>query len=80
MLQSLQQSPPDSANLRVFVAEQVCQGLDEAVQSMKLQEVAEVTVQPQYGYSTEQHDGQQAPVPPNSTLHYIVELAELQKV
>lgn len=58
----------------------MCQGLDEAVQSMKLQEVAEVTVQPEYGYSTEQHEGQQAAVPPNSTLHYTVELLELQKV
>ena len=35
-------------------AEQVCQGLDEAVQTMKVHEVADITVQPQYGYGSQQ--------------------------
>ena len=32
--------------------EQVCQGLDEAVQTMKVHEVADITVQPQLGYGS----------------------------
>lgn len=68
-------------NLLEFVVgeEQVCQGLDEAVQTMKVHEVAEITVQPQYGYKGQNHEGQKAPVPANSTLQYMVELVELHK-
>lgn len=65
----------------LFVAEQVCQGLDEAVQTMKVHEVADITVQPQYGYTDqEQQEGLLAAIPANSTLQYTVELVELHKV
>ena len=47
---------------------------------MKLGEVAQVIVQPQYGFGSEQHQAAQATVPSNSTLSYTVELMELQKV
>ncbi len=47
---------------------------------MKLSEVAEVIVQPQYGFGSDPHQAPQATVPPNSTLCYTVELVELHKV
>ena len=61
-------------------AEQVCAGLEEAVQTMKLNEVAEVIVQPRYGFGVEEHQVPEATIPANSTLFYTVELAELNKV
>ena len=61
-------------------AEQVCAGLEEAVQTMKLNEVAEVIVQPQYGFGNAEHQVPEATIPANSTLFYTVELAELNKV
>ena len=64
----------------LLLAEQVCIGLDEAVQTMKLAEVAEVIIQPQYGFGSEQHQAPQGTVPPSSVLHYTAELVELQKV
>ena len=47
---------------------------------MKLSEVAQVIIQPQYGFGAEQHQAAQATVPSDSTLFYTVELVELQKV
>lgn len=47
---------------------------------MKLSEVAQITVQPQYGFGGEEHQAALALVPPNSTLLYEVELVELHKV
>ena len=64
----------------MLCAEQVCAGLDEAVQTMKLKETAEVIVQPQYGFGDEQHEAPQATVPAGSTLTYTVQLVELHKV
>ena len=66
--------------LLCLVTEQVCVGLEEAIQTMKLSEVAEVIVQPQYGFGSEPHQAPQATVPPISTLCYTVELVELHKV
>ena len=47
---------------------------------MKVHEVADIIVQPQYGYGDREQEGQKAVIPPNSTLHYTAELVELQKV
>lgn len=47
---------------------------------MRLSEVAEVIVQPQYGYGSQEHQLPQATIPANSTLFYNVELVELTKV
>lgn len=47
---------------------------------MKLSGVAEVIVQPQYGFGSDPHQTPQATVPPNSNLCYTVELVELHKV
>ena len=66
--------------LLCLLTEQVCVGLEEAIQTMKLSEVAEVIVQPQYGFGSDPHQASQASVPPNSTLCYTVELMELYKV
>ena len=66
--------------LLCLATEQVCVGLEEAIQTMKLSEVAEVIVQPQYGFGSDPHQAPQATVPPNSTLCYTVELVELHKV
>ncbi len=66
--------------LLCLLTEQVCVGLEEAIQTMKLSEVAEVIVQPQYGFGSDPHQASQASVPPNSTLCYTVELVELYKV
>ncbi len=64
----------------VLLTEQVGVGLEEAVQTMKLSEVAEVIVQPQYGFGSEQHQAAHGTVPPNSILFYTAELVELHKV
>ena len=61
-------------------AEQVCAGLEEAVQTMKLNELAEVIVQPQYGFGSQEHQLADATIPANSTLFYTVQLVELNKV
>ncbi len=66
--------------LLCLITEQVCVGLEEAIQTMKLSEVAEVIVQPQYGFGSDPHQAPQATVPPSSTLCYTVELVELHKV
>ena len=63
-----------------YHAECVCAGLEEAVQTMKLHEVAEVVVQPQYGYGSEEHQTPETTIPANSTLFYTVELTDLSKV
>lgn len=47
---------------------------------MKLSEVAEVIIQPQYGFGGEQHQAPQASIPANSVLYYTAELVELNKV
>ncbi|KAL3141268.1 hypothetical protein ABBQ38_003603 [Trebouxia sp. C0009 RCD-2024] len=70
----------DDNLLRFLVGEeQVCLGLEEAVQTMKLNEVAEVVVQPQYGFGSQEHQLPQATVPADSILFYNVELVELSK-
>ena len=47
---------------------------------MKLSEVAQVIIQPQYGFGDEEHQAPHATVPPGSTLLYDIELVELHKV
>ena len=47
---------------------------------MKLSEVAQVIIQPQYGFGDKEHQAAAAPVPANSVLTYEVELVELHKV
>lgn len=70
----------DDKLLEFIVGEdQVCPGLDEAVQTMKLSEVAQVIIQPQYGFGDKEHQATATTVPANSILTYEIELVELHK-
>ncbi|RWR79920.1 peptidyl-prolyl isomerase-like protein [Cinnamomum micranthum f. kanehirae] len=59
--------------------EQVIDGLDRAVLTMKKGEVALVTIAPEYAYSSTESTQDLAVVPPNSTVNYEVELVSFEK-
>ncbi|CAJ2635053.1 unnamed protein product [Trifolium pratense] len=59
--------------------EQVIDGLDRAVITMKKGEVALLTIAPEYGFGSSESQQELAVVPPNSTLHYEVELVSFVK-
>lgn len=60
-------------------AEEVCEGLDAAVQKMKKGEKAIITVSPAYGFGTvAEHRGRLAAVAPGSTVQYEVELVDFE--
>ncbi|KAJ8748170.1 hypothetical protein K2173_000578 [Erythroxylum novogranatense] len=59
--------------------EQVVDGLDRAVATMKKGEVAILTIAPQYAFGASETKHDLAVVPPNSTLHYEVELVSFVK-
>jgi FK506-binding protein 4/5 len=58
---------------------QVIDGLDKAVLSMKKNELALVTIAPEYGYKAEETRTDLSTVPANSTLTYEIELVEFVK-
>ncbi|CAN1302157.1 Peptidyl-prolyl cis-trans isomerase FKBP65 [Linum perenne] len=59
--------------------EQVIDGLDRAVMTMKKGEVALVIIAPDYAFGTSESIQELAVVPPNSTIHYEVELVSFVK-
>ncbi|KAL1557516.1 Peptidyl-prolyl cis-trans isomerase fkbp62 [Salvia divinorum] len=59
--------------------EQVIEGLDRAVTTMKKGEVAVLTVAPEYGFGATESKQELATVPPNSTLSYEIELVSFDK-
>ena len=59
--------------------EQVIDGLDKAVISMKKNEVALVTIAPEYAFGSSESQQELAVVPPNSTVYYEVELVSFEK-
>ncbi|KAL6009521.1 70 kDa peptidyl-prolyl isomerase [Asimina triloba] len=59
--------------------EQVVEGLDRAVLTMKKGEVALVTISPKYAFSNFESSQELAVVPPNSTVYYEVELVSFVK-
>lgn len=61
-------------------AEQVVDGLDKAVMTMKKGEVALLTVAPEYAFGASQSQQELAVVPPNSIVYYEVELVSFVKV
>lgn len=60
--------------------EQVIEGLDRAVATMKKGEVALVTISPEYAFSSTESKQELAVVPPNSTVIYEVEMVSFVKV
>lgn len=62
------------------ITEQVIDGLDRAVITMKKGEVASLTIAPEYAFGSTETKQELAVVPPNSTLHYEVELVSFVKV
>lgn len=63
-----------------FLIEQVIDGLDKTVASMKKGEVAVVRISPEYGFGGAETKRDLGTVPPNSTLIYELELVEFSKV
>ncbi|WJX91852.1 70 kDa peptidyl-prolyl isomerase [Trifolium repens] len=59
--------------------EQVIDGLDRAVITMKKGEVALLTIAPEYAFGSSESQQELAVVPPNSTVHYEVELVSFVK-
>ncbi|KAL6185667.1 hypothetical protein ACLB2K_041797 [Fragaria x ananassa] len=59
--------------------EQVIDGLDRAVKSMKKGEVALVTIQPEYAFGSSEFTQELAIVPANSTVYFEVELVSFVK-
>ncbi|XP_057808471.1 peptidyl-prolyl cis-trans isomerase FKBP62-like [Salvia miltiorrhiza] len=59
--------------------EQVIEGLDRAVTTMKKGEVALLTIAPEYGFGSTESKQELATVPPNSTLCYEIELVSFDK-
>lgn len=63
-----------------FVTEQVIDGLDKAVRTMKKGELALITIQPEYAYGSSKSQQELAVVPANSIVYYEVEMVSFVKV
>ncbi|XP_004290160.1 PREDICTED: peptidyl-prolyl cis-trans isomerase FKBP62 [Fragaria vesca subsp. vesca] len=59
--------------------EQVIEGLDKAVVTMKKGEIALVIIAPEYAFGVSESKQELAVVPPNSTLYYEIELVSFVK-
>nr|AFK48238.1 unknown [Lotus japonicus] len=59
--------------------EQVIDGLDRAVMTMKKSEVALLTIAPEYAFGISESQQELAVIPPNSTVYYEVELVSFEK-
>lgn len=60
--------------------EQVIDGLDRAVITMKKGEVALLTIAPEYAFGSSESQQELSVVPPNSTVSYEAELVSFDKV
>ena len=63
-----------------LAADEVIEGLDLAVQEMKLAEEALVTLQPRYAYGEQGYKGPLAAVPPLTVVTFRVHLVSFEKV
>ena len=70
-------SQPESPPL---LPDGVVEGLDLAIMKHNEEEAFEVSVAPEYGFGDREEQRALAMVPPNSQLHYAVEILEVQKV
>lgn len=68
------------AEFLCILTEQVINGLDKAVMTMKKGEVALVIIAPEYAFGSTESKQELAVVPPNSTVSYEVELVSFDKV
>ncbi|KAL9256881.1 Peptidyl-prolyl cis-trans isomerase FKBP65-like protein [Drosera capensis] len=59
--------------------EQVIDGLDKAVVTMKKGELARLIIAPEYAFGSSESTQELAVVPPNSTVYYEVELVSFEK-
>ncbi|KAE8676287.1 70 kDa peptidyl-prolyl isomerase [Hibiscus syriacus] len=59
--------------------EQVIDGLDKGVMTMKKGEVAQLTIAPEYAFGSSESKQELAVVPPNSTVYYEVEMVSFIK-
>ncbi|XP_061366694.1 peptidyl-prolyl cis-trans isomerase FKBP62-like [Gastrolobium bilobum] len=59
--------------------EQVVDGLDRAILTMKKGEVALLTIAPEYAFGSSESQQELAVIPPNSTVYYEVELVSFEK-
>lgn len=64
----------------LYFTEQVIDGLDRAVLTMKKGEVAVLTIAPEYAFGSSESKQELAVVPPNSTVIYEIELISFVKV
>lgn len=62
------------------MAEQVIDGLDRALKTMKKGETALLTIQPDYAFGASESQQELATVPANATVFYEVEMASFTKV
>lgn len=69
-----------TSDLRYLCAEQVIDGLDRAVKTMKKGEIALVTSHPDYAFGSSDSQQELAIVPAISTLLYEVEMISFVKV
>lgn len=63
-----------------MLVEQVIDGLDRAVMTMKKGEVALLTIAPEYAFGSFESQQELAVVAPNSTVCYEVEMVSFDKV
>ncbi|KAK7256118.1 hypothetical protein RIF29_29552 [Crotalaria pallida] len=77
----LRKGHDDEENLFEFKTdeEQVIDGLDRAVVTMKKGERALLTIAPEYAFGSSESQQELAVVPPNSTVYYEVELVSFEK-
>lgn len=61
------------------LTEQVIDGLDRAVSTMKKGELALLTIAPEYAFGSSESQQELAVVPPNSTVYYEIELVSFDK-
>lgn len=60
--------------------DQVIEGLDRAIKTMKKGESALVIIQPEYAFGQSESPQELAVVPGNSTVYYEVEIVSFEKV
>ena len=63
-----------------LVPDQIVEGLELAIMKHNAEETFEVTVAPEYGFGDQEVKRPHGAVPPNSQLHYIVQILEIEKV